>query len=137
MRRGVVAVVFRNDRLLAIRRSAFVAAPGMVCFPGGGVEADESEPEALIREICEELNVCIMPQRRIWSSITSWNVQLSWWTAEMPQHECPRPNPSEVADVYWQTLEELESHKDLLSSNRKFLEFVRQQGGLHAIASNH
>ena len=55
--RGVVAVVVRDGRFLVIRRSNRVVAPGMICFPGGGVEADESEEETLIREIREELGV--------------------------------------------------------------------------------
>jgi hypothetical protein len=45
-RRGVIAVVTRGDRFLVIRRSATVAAPRKFCFPGGGIEGTESEPEA-------------------------------------------------------------------------------------------
>ncbi len=46
-RRGVVAVVMRGDRFLTIRRSAEVLAPGKYCFPGGGIEAGETEVAAL------------------------------------------------------------------------------------------
>ena len=35
-KRGVVGVIFRGDRLLVIRRSMTVAAPGLLCLPGGG-----------------------------------------------------------------------------------------------------
>ena len=37
-RRGVVGVIFREDRLLVIRRSLTVVAPGLLCLPGGGIE---------------------------------------------------------------------------------------------------
>jgi 8-oxo-dGTP pyrophosphatase MutT (NUDIX family) len=50
IRRGVVAVVLRDERFLVIRRAAGVVAPGAFCFPGGGVEGDESETQALVRE---------------------------------------------------------------------------------------
>ena len=45
-RRGVVAVIVRDQRLLVIRRASGVAAPGMYCFPGGGIEPGEIEEEA-------------------------------------------------------------------------------------------
>jgi 8-oxo-dGTP diphosphatase len=34
-------------------------------FPGGKVEAGETEKEALIREICEELEMTIVPEKRM------------------------------------------------------------------------
>ena len=49
---GVIVACYRNDgRWLLIRRSAHVQAPGRVCFPGGWVEANESQEEAVVREM--------------------------------------------------------------------------------------
>ena len=42
-RRGVVGVVVEGGRLLVIERSQTVEAPGMFCFPGGGIEPGEAE----------------------------------------------------------------------------------------------
>ena len=78
-RRGSVAGVVRDGRLLVIRRSQFVVAPRTFCFPGGAIEGSESEEEALVREIREELGVTVRPERRIWQSVTPWHVHLSWW----------------------------------------------------------
>src|SRR5437899_2455576 len=80
IRRGVVAVVNRGGRLLVIRRSQQVVAPGAICFPGGGIEAGESETDALVREVQEELGVAVMPLKRLWQSVTPWNVDLAWWS---------------------------------------------------------
>ncbi|MCA9247455.1 MAG: NUDIX domain-containing protein [Planctomycetales bacterium] len=120
-RRGVVAVVVRKSQLLVIRRSQHVIAPGLFCFPGGGIEAGESEPEALIREMQEELSVAVRPVRRLWRSVTPWRIALAWWHAELEPTAICRANPAEVESVHWHSVAELASLPDLLPSNRDFL----------------
>jgi 8-oxo-dGTP diphosphatase len=120
-RRGVVAVIVEKDRLLVIRRSQHVVAPGAFCFPGGGIEADESESDALIREIAEELGVCVRPVRPLWTSVTPWNVHLTWWLGEV-DHGCAwLPNPAEVESIHWLTPQEIKQLPALLESNHHFL----------------
>lgn len=123
-RRGSIAIIVRDSRLLVIRRSRFVIAPGTLCFPGGGIEADESEQEALIRELREELGVAVRPLRRIWQSVTPWQVHLSWWLSQIERQAEPVPNPAEVESVHWYTAKEMLEHPDLLESNREFLQGV-------------
>jgi 8-oxo-dGTP diphosphatase len=53
--RVVAAVVRSGDALLISRRRADAARGGQWEFPGGKVEPGESEPDALRREIGEEL----------------------------------------------------------------------------------
>jgi 8-oxo-dGTP diphosphatase len=123
-RRGVVAVVSRRRRLLVIRRSSQVVAPGAICFPGGGVEPGESETDALVREIDEELGSAVLPVRRLWQSVTAWDVELSWWLARIDAETALAPNPAEVEAILWLAPEELLEHPKLLSSNREFLRAV-------------
>jgi hypothetical protein len=47
-RRGVIAVVVREGRLLVIRRAQCVVAPGAICFPGGGIEPGELDASGSI-----------------------------------------------------------------------------------------
>ena len=134
-RRGVVAVIVRKtvsdcnivawsskSRFLVIRRSQAVVAPGMYCFPGGGIEAQETDEAALIRELREELAVEIRPCRLLWNSITPWNVHLSWWLSELASADEFIPNLAEVESVHWLTSKEMLELPDLLASNRHFLE---------------
>jgi len=121
MQRGVVAVVPRGNQLLVIRRSQYVKAPGAFCFPGGAVEEGETEDEALCRELREELGCDVVPREWLWRSVTSWQVELSWWLADLPASAVLLPNPTEVESVHWFTAEELWELPQLLSSNREFL----------------
>jgi 8-oxo-dGTP diphosphatase len=124
---GVVAVIPRGQRLLVIRRSQLVRAPGAFCFPGGAIEEGEQEAGALVREVDEELNVRIEPVRQIWASVTPWSVQLSWWLAELPVTSEPRPNPLEVESVQWMTIAEIRKLPELLESNHHFLDALARQ----------
>lgn len=121
-RRGSVAVIVRGGRLLVIRRSQWVVAPGAFCFPGGGIQPDESDEEALVRELREELGVAVQPQRRLWTSISPRRVELAWWLARLDPDAEPVPNPAEVESVHWVTPEELARMPDLLETNRQFLQ---------------
>lgn len=119
--RGAVAVIPREGRLLVIRRSQQVRAPGRYCFPGGEIEADESEQAALVREIREELGVAIRPVARLWESTTPWGVWLAWWQAELLPGETLAANPAEVESIHWHTPDEMTQLAELLESNQAFL----------------
>lgn len=119
--RGVLGVVVRDGRFLMIRRSATVVAPGMIGFPGGGIESGETEPEALIREFHEELGVAVEPIRPLWQSVTPWQVRLSWWLAALAVDARPEPNPAEVASFDWLSPAEIAALDNGLPSNRDFL----------------
>lgn len=122
MRRAVVAVVVRNGRFLVIRRSQLVRAPGMHCFPGGAIEAGETEVEALEREMREELGVTALPQRLLWRSVTRWNVHLAWFVTEIEAEAVPVANPLEVEWVGWLSAEEFRRLPQVLASNLEFLD---------------
>lgn len=52
----VAAVLRRDGRILVTRRHAHAERGGLWEFPGGKVEPEESEADALIREMHEELD---------------------------------------------------------------------------------
>lgn len=120
-RRGVVGVIMRDEAFLVIRRSQLVAAPGLLCFAGGGVEPGESEPEALVRELQEELALEAEPVACVWRSETAWGTRLAWWTARIAAEAEPIPNPAEVEACMWMRREELEIAAKCLPSMPQFL----------------
>jgi 8-oxo-dGTP diphosphatase len=125
-RRGAVAVVVRDGRMLVIRRARSVVAPLVYCFPGGGIETDESEQEALVREFREEVGVAIRPVRRLWQCVTAWKVELVWWLGELLPDAAPVANPHEVESIHWFTPAEMAALPDLLESNREFLKLLER-----------
>jgi len=129
-RRGAVGVITRDRRLLVIRRSSCVVAPRAFCFPGGGIEAGESEQAALVRELHEELKVAVRPVRCLWRSVTASRVEIAWWRASLLPGERPLPNPAEVESLHWYTRDELARLEGLLPSNAAFLAAV-ERGEIH------
>jgi 8-oxo-dGTP diphosphatase len=123
-RRGVVGVVLRDGRMLVIRRARSVVAPLVYCFPGGGIEAGESEEEALEREFREEVGVAFRPLRRLWRCVTAWKVELAWWFGALAPDAVLAANPREVESIHWLTPREMAQLPDLLESNRAFLELL-------------
>jgi (d)CTP diphosphatase len=120
--RGVVGVIFRHERLLIIRRSLTVAAPGKLCLPGGGIERGESEPQALVREMQEELAIDVDPVRLCWRSVTPSGIQLAWWLADLDLDVIPVANPDEVAEVHWMTRHEIRIANGMLPSLPTFVD---------------
>lgn len=65
MTRVVCAIIKDGNKFLAVQRSEKMSLPLKWEFPGGKIEANESEINALQREIKEELNLTISPIQRL------------------------------------------------------------------------
>jgi 8-oxo-dGTP diphosphatase len=61
----VCAIIEHQGNVLITQRSATMAQPMLWEFPGGKIDAGESETDALVREIHEELNLTILPKQRL------------------------------------------------------------------------
>ena len=65
MIRVVAGVMVEGGRAMAARRGAGMSHPGAWEFPGGKVEAGETDEEALARELNEELGIHVTVGRRL------------------------------------------------------------------------
>ncbi len=92
--RVVAAVVRRGERILISRRRDDAERGGLWEFPGGKVEAGEAEPEALRREVREELGCgvevgqLVLRHRHRYPDL---EVELAFYACALPAGEEPRP----------------------------------------------
>ena len=120
-RDGVIGVAWQAEKLLVIRRSRLVTAPLRYCFPGGGIETGETQPEALRREMREELGLEIEIGPQLWSSSTRYG-ELHWWRIHPLNLAELTPDPAEVESAHWWTPSEFRAEPDALASNLAFLD---------------
>lgn len=121
---GVVAVFQRDGRYLVIRRAERVRSGGSWCFPGGTIEEGESQREALVREMREELGVFCEPIERCWEwEREDGKLRLYLWRARLSGGAIT-PNAAEVSEFRWATRAEILCLPKLLASMRQFFREV-------------
>lgn len=78
----VAAILERDGKILLAQRPPHGDQPGLWEFPGGKVEAGEDQPQALIRELREELAIDAKPARHVAShcgSVSGRLIHLHAW----------------------------------------------------------
>ncbi|TCC02381.1 pyrimidine (deoxy)nucleoside triphosphate diphosphatase [Kosakonia quasisacchari] len=61
----VAAIIERDGKILLAQRPEHADQPGLWEFAGGKVEAGETQPQALTRELREELGIDAVPARYV------------------------------------------------------------------------
>ncbi|MDX5348631.1 MAG: (deoxy)nucleoside triphosphate pyrophosphohydrolase [Hymenobacteraceae bacterium] len=59
------AIILKDEKVLLVQRSEHMPQPLEWEFPGGKVDAGETETACLIRKIQEELQITIVPVKRL------------------------------------------------------------------------
>lgn len=120
---GVVAIIQNGERYLMIRRPDDIRAGGYWCFVGGEIEKGETQEQALVREVGEEVGLEVEPVEKVWqcASLTKeW--LLHFWTVNL-LHDRVRANPREVAECRWLTVDEILELSKLIPSVPEFFRF--------------
>ena len=119
---AVVSVIFDGERFLTIKRSQEVKAPGAIGFAGGGVEPDETQADAIVREMQEELGVEATPVKQVWTCHTPRGVELNFWQVRFVGEQEIKLDPNEVEFYAWHTPQSLREQFNLISSAVPFLD---------------
>ncbi|MGW2570180.1 NUDIX domain-containing protein [Streptomyces sp. NPDC001537] len=123
-REAIVAVLRRGGRILAIRRGPGVARPGYWQPLSGKVEPGETQEQAVVREVREEVGLTVSPLAKVWESETDDGLfRLHWWTADATTGEIV-PDPVEVAETRWVTPEEFLALTPVFDGDREFFERI-------------
>lgn len=121
---AIVAVLRRGDRVLVIRRGPRAMWPGYWAPLSGRVEPGETQDQALIREVREEVGLRVSPLSKVWESRTDdGRIRLHWWTAEAGPDDVIM-DPGEVSDARWVTAEEFLTMAPIFTGDREFFERV-------------
>jgi 8-oxo-dGTP diphosphatase len=105
----VGAAIVENGRVLACARADPPEVAGRWEFPGGKVEAGETETEALVRECEEELGVRVVVGTRVGTDVplAHGRAILRVFLARLLDGD--RPQRLEHAELRWLTADELYS----------------------------
>lgn len=123
-RDAIVAVLRRGDRLLVIERGPEARRSGYWAPLSGKVEPGESQAEALVREVREEVGLTVSPLAKVWESETDdRRFRLHWWTADVAQGEIVM-QPGEVSDARWVTVGEFLELRPTFAEDREFFERI-------------
>jgi 8-oxo-dGTP diphosphatase len=121
---GILGIVRENGRLLMIQRSATVRVPFAWCFPGGTIEDGESQPDALVREMREEVHLEVEPGELLMTQTKhEGRLVLYCWSARIIGGEL-RANPLEVADLAWLTPAEIRAKEGVLPGTTDILDHI-------------
>jgi len=106
----VVGAILRRDGkvLLCLRSRDRANYPGVWDIPGGHVEATETIPHALVRELHEELGIqACLQSSNPWTVQRAGRIELSVFVIERWTGEPSNRAPEEHEDIRWFAIEEL------------------------------
>lgn len=103
----VAGAVIDGDKLLIAQRSKPAELAGQWELPGGKVAEGESEPQALARELREELGIEVAVDTRIGEDVVVGNLVLRAYRARL--HDGGIPHPHEHLALRWVTADELDT----------------------------
>ena len=109
--RVVAAVIERDGCYLLTQRQETAILPLLWEFPGGRVESDETEEEALIREVEHRIGTAVSVGERIGEhhhEYRSYDVHMSLYACTLP--EGVEPRPLSVNEISWAKSTELEKY---------------------------
>jgi 8-oxo-dGTP diphosphatase len=121
---AVVAVLRRNGRYLIILRGPNVYLPNYWAPLSGRVEPGETQAEAVVREVREEVGLHALPRSRVWRCETDGgDFVLHWWLADAEPGELVL-DPIEVSDARWLSPEEFLRLAPIFEADREFFERI-------------
>ncbi len=116
----VAAVIERDDEILVSFRHPKGPRPSKWEFPGGKVEPGETEEQALIREMQEELGVRCEIGALVWRAVHPYpdtDVEIAFYKARIVEGV---PQPLSMEEIRWVRRQEL-GGLDFLEADRPFV----------------
>ena len=105
---AVVAIIQKTGKFLFVKRSGYKkGAAGYWCPVSGRVEKNETQEDALRREVKEEVGMKVRPVNKVCVVASHDNrYRLHFWTTEIISGEASITS-NEATDLRWVTLEQM------------------------------
>jgi len=118
-----VAIIRKSNKFLFVKRSEYIeTAKGYWCPVSGRIEGDETQEEALKREVMEEVGLNIEAVGKI-CTIPSHDNQflLHFWTTKIVSGNA-KVSSNEATEIKWVTLEEMKMLRPTFEEDIRIIE---------------
>ena len=122
----VAAVITKEDKFLLGKRALTKkSAAGYWCPISGRIESGESQQEAVIREVFEEVDLKIKPTRKILERDTNdGSGRMHWWLVEFLSGE-PILKNDEHSELGWFSVQEMEKLNNVFPEDVELFKSLR------------
>lgn len=123
----VAGLLRKNNQYLITKRPREKHLGGMWEFPGGKKETGESDPEALKRELREELHLPVQVDQQIHKvrhSYSDRTVEIRFFRCSIPNNHSPEP--IECDELKWVPPQDLDNYS-FPPADQEFLSRIQQE----------
>ena len=121
---GIIAIIAKNNKFLLLKDSRELMLDCWGPPHGRCEESDANEEETVKREVFEETNLVIFPERKLWTTKADTKVDtVSFWLTSFISGDV-EINIEESADFGWFTIDEALKLK-LYPGTREFFNLVK------------
>lgn len=121
LRQAIVAIIEDGDDMLFIERGKEDTYGGYWSNVTGEMNAGEAQSAACIREASEEVGLKIVPERKLWESVTRGaHFVLHWWLCRLDGPKQVTPQAGEVEAYRWIKYADIEQITPMFSDTRVF-----------------
>lgn len=127
---AVGVILDESRQILLARRPDDKHQGGLWEFPGGKIEAGETTPQALVRELAEELGLqldtgCMQPLTEVSFQYPDKAVRLDVWVVCLTSGQAAMAHGAEGQPIAWVTSEALSEHA-FPAANEPIVEAIRK-----------
>ncbi len=120
----IVGVIIQKENRFLLGRRSFQkkTAGGYWCPVAGKIEVGESQEQAVVREVFEEIGLVVRPIRKLTEYDTSDRVgRLHWWMAHVVEDKEPYLKNNEHVELRWVNIEELNFLNPIFENDRQLM----------------
>lgn len=127
---AVVAIIYQDNKFLLTRRSNHLdSAPGYWCPVSGRVEVGETQKEAVVREVKEEVGLEVVVVNKICAFDShDRRYRLHWWMVEIVSGEASI-TCDELAEIKWVTVAEMKRLAPIFEEDIQVFEQLEESNG--------